>query len=304
MNNTKPIKATRRALAEPFISDASDARSVRNRPIGALIREVCELSDQQIDDIAAYQRKNGVRFGEAAVALRLASRQEVLEALSRQFEYTPGFAGRELSRELVAAADPFSDQAEAFRELRSRLLLEVMTPGAPRAFAVVSPDSGDGKTYTAANLAIAFSQLAERTLLVDGDIRTPRQHRLFEVPYATGLSSVLARRAQAADTVQAVPGLSNLYVMPAGPVPPNPLELLQRPGLDALMRELLEKYEHVVVDTPAATRGADPRVIAARAGAALVVARRGHSRMAALEKLLAALGRAQTPVAGVVMNEH
>jgi Mrp family chromosome partitioning ATPase len=92
--------------------------------------------------------------------------------------------------------------------------------------------------------------------------------------------------------------------MPAGPVPPNPLELLQRPGLDALVRELLEQYEHVVVDTPAATRGADPRVIAARCGAALVVARRGRSRMAALDALLAALGRGQTLIAGVVMNEH
>lgn len=298
------MKATPQAIHEDLGADAVDARAVRNRPIGRLIRDVCELTEQQIEQIAAYHRKSGMRFGEAAVALRLANRSDVLEALSRQFQYTPGFAGRDINRELVTAVDPFGDQAEAFRELRSRLMLEVLGDRPPCAIAVVSPDVGDGKTYLAANLAIAFSQLSERTLLIDGDVRTPRLHRLFDVEHAVGLSSALAGHADAAGAVQPVPDLPHLYVMPCGAVPPNPLELLQRPTLQKLMREMVQRYDHVVVDTPAAVRGADARVIAARSGATLVVARKGRSRMDALEGLLGALERGPAKIAGVLMNEH
>lgn len=274
------------------------------RPIGDLIRDACELDDQQIARIATYQRQRGMRFGEAAVALRLADRRDVVDALSQQFEYTSGFAGPERDSELVVAADPFSDQAEAFRELRSRLLLEVLREQPRCALAVLSPEVGDGKTYLAANLAVAFSQLSERTLLIDADIRTPRLHRLLHVGYCAGLSSVLTGVAGAGESIHPAPGLPNLYLMPAGAVPPNPLELLQRPALGALVREMLLRFQHIVVDTPAAVRGADPRAIAARSGAALIIARKDRSRMAALEALVGAVRRGPARIAGVVMNEH
>lgn len=292
------------ATSADYRADTEDAMQSSSRPIGSLMRDACELTDEQIDQIVAYQRASGMRFGEAAVALRLVERNDVLDALSRQFEYTSGFAGREVDEELIVAADPFSDQADAFRELRSRLLLEVLGERARCALAVVSPDVRDGKTYLAANLAVAFSQLGERTLLIDADIRTPRQHRLLGVEQGAGLSSALAGFAQASRAVRAVPGLPNLHLLPAGAVPPNPIELLQRPAFAALVQEMLQKFAHVVLDTPAASRGADPRVIAARCGAALVVARRGRSRMAPLEGLVAALSRGPARIAGVVMNEH
>jgi protein-tyrosine kinase len=284
--------------------DDGHAGDAQRRPIGALIRDARELSDAQIEKVLAYQRKRGLRFGEAAVALRLVDRQEVLEALSRQFDYAGGFAGREGDSELVVAADPFSDQADAFRELRSRLLLEACGEAPRAAIAVVSPEAGDGKTYLAANLAVAFSQLGERVLLMDADIRTPRQQRLLRVRPARGLTSVLAGHAQASAIAQPVPGVANLFVLQAGAVPPNPLELLQRPALGRVVHEMLQSFAHVIVDTPAAVRGADARVIAARCGVALAVARRGRSRMAPLEGLLAALSRGRVSVAGVVMNEH
>lgn len=284
--------------------DAADANAAPCRPIGELIQDARDLDDGQIQQIVAYQRERGVRFGEAAVALRLADRKDVVDALSEQFQYTTGFAGSDRDSELVMATDPFSDQADAFRELRSRLLLEVLDEQPRCGLAVVSPDVGDGKTYVAANLAVAFSQLGQRTLLIDADIRTPRQHRLLRVGYGAGLSGVLAGFAQPRAPVHPVRGLANLYLLRAGAVPPNPLELLQRPAFGELVREMLETFEHVVLDTPAAIRGADPRAIAARSGAALVVARKGHTRMASLEGLLAALARGRARIAGVVMNEH
>jgi protein-tyrosine kinase len=284
-------------------AEASGADATPRRPLGSFIRDVRDLDERQIDRILAYQRERGLRFGEAAVALRLADRSDVLEALSQQFQYTSGFAGREASEELVTAADPFGDQADAFRELRSRLILEVPEAAARRPLAVISADAGDGKTYLAANLAVAFSQLGERTLLIDADIRTPRQHRLFGVD-GSGLSSVLAGFAEANGAVRPVSGLAGLYVLPAGAVPPNPLELLQRRPFRRLMREMQQNFTHIIVDTPAAIRGADSRVIAAECGAALVVGRKGRSRMLPLEGLLASLARGCVSIAGVVMNEH
>lgn len=273
--------------------------------IGQLLRDICDLTDDNVEQIAAHQRKNGMRFGEAAVALRLAERNDVLEALYRQFQYTPSFARREASPELVAAGDRFGEQAEAFRELRSRLLLEVVRDGPRVALAIVSPDVGDGKSYLAANLAASFSQLGERTLLIDADVRTPRQHTLLGVQQnGAGLSSVLAGFADAAELVHEVPGLPHLYLAPAGPIPPNPVELLQRPRFGGLVRELLEEFDHVVVDTPAAARGPDSRIIAARCGAALIVARRDRSQMAPLEGLVGLLTRGPAQIAGMVMNEH
>jgi protein-tyrosine kinase len=292
------MKPVSQAIAAEHGLDAA-----RHRPIGSFIRDARELDERQVDRILAYQRERGLRFGEAAVALRLADQADVIEALSQQFHYTSGFAGREANAELVTAADPFSDQADAFRELRSRLLLEVPDEGARRATAIVSADSGDGKTYLAANLAVAFSQLGARTLLIDADIRTPRQHRLFGVDGA-GLSSVLAGFADAAEAVRPVPRLPSLYLLPSGAVPPNPLELLQRRPFGRLMSEMRQKFEHIIVDTPAAIRGADARVIAAQCGTALVVGRKGRSGMAPLAGLLEALSRARVGLAGVVMNEH
>jgi protein-tyrosine kinase len=287
--------------------EEASAPAPASRVIGELIRELRPLTDKQIEQTLAYQGKTGMRFGEAAVALRLVERNDVLEALSRQFQYqyTPGFAGRELSSELVTATDPFGEQADAFRELRSRLLVEVLDPGASRALAVLSPDVGDGKTYLAANLAVSLSQLGERTLLVDADIHTPRQHKLFGLERnGVGLSGVLAGLSHASALVHEVRGLPNLCLAPAGAVPPNALELLQRPVFGQVVRDLLDEFAHVVVDTPAGTRGADARVIAARCGAALVVARKGRSRMAPLEGLLGSLSRGPARIAGVVMNEH
>jgi protein-tyrosine kinase len=274
------------------------------RPIGELICEISALSEKQIDQTLAHQRKSGLRFGEAAVALRFVEPEDVLHALSRQFQYTPHLTVPEVSSELVAAADPFGEQADAFRELRSRLMVEVLD-GVPCALAVVSPDIGDGKSYLAANLAVSFSQLGESTLLIDADIHTPRQHRLLGVqPNRIGLTGVLAGFAAADGLVHKVPGLPHLHLAPAGAVPPNPLELLQRPVFANLVRGFVEQFDHVVVDSPAAVRGADSRVIAARSGAALVVARKGRSRMTPLEGLLDALSRGPGRIAGVVVNEH
>jgi len=279
-----------------------ESRVARRRPLGAYLRDAGKLSAEDVVRVAACQKERGLRFGETAVALKLLAQDDVRAALAAQFDYPFGVEGAD--RELVVAADPFGAQAERFRELRSRLLLEALPESAPSSLAVLSAHPGEGRTYIAANLAVAFGQLGHRTLLVDADLRGGRLERLLGADTATGLSHVLAGFADAADALQRVTPLGNLWFMPAGALPPNPVELLQRPAFETLLAAMTEKFDRVVLDTSAASRGPDCRVVAARCSASLIVARRNEARLAELERLVAALERGPSRIAGVVMNER
>lgn len=284
---------------------AKQQDEVLDTSIGQYLRQRRKLSPEQIDQVLRFQQRHGLRFGEAAIALGMVTGDDVLWALSQQFHYAYApEQEQQFDPELVAAADPFGDDAETFRDLRSRLMTEMSALDKfARAIAVLSADVGDGKTYFAANLAITFSQLGGKTLLVDADMRTPRLHRLFGLDDGPGLSSVLSGRCET-QVVQRVRGLPSLHLLPAGVLPPNPLELVQRPAFGLLMRELLTKFDHVIVDTPAASHGADARVIAGMCGAALLLGRRRATRMRSLQRLLQDVAKTGTCVTGVMVNEY
>ncbi len=280
----------------------SDVQDVST--LGDILQRTKGLSAEQVEMAVQYQRQHGVRFGEAAVALGLARPEDVIWALAQQFHYPYSPVGQaKLNEELVVANDPFCEDVEAFRDLRSQLIMGVLgDPDQRRALAITSSDSGDGKTFVAANLAVAFGQLPGRTLLVDGNLRQPRLHKLFGIEASTGLSSVLAGRADA-QVILPVAHLPNLYLMPAGVVAPNPAELLQRASLSLLMRELLTKFDHVLVDTPSHAVGADARVISVHCGASLVIGRKDRSRIPRMQALVKLLNKSNVKMAGVLMNE-
>lgn len=276
----------------------------QDRHIGDLIRDARNLSAEEVEKVLRYQRERGVRFGEAAVALGLASPEDVLNALAHQFHYPLASAERrDASPELVTLSQPFSVQAEAVRAVRSQIAMRWNKPDAPRqAMAIISPDSGDGKTYFAANLAVSLAQLGGRTLVVDADLRNPRQHEVFRVSNAVGLSTLLSGRAEH-QVIQAVDGVAGLFVLPCGPIPPNPLELVERPAFGLLMRELVAKFDHVVIDTAAASLGADACVVAAKCGAALVLTRKHGNKISALQDLVASLAGSSAQLLGAVVND-
>jgi capsular exopolysaccharide synthesis family protein len=149
---------------------------------------------------------------------------------------------------------------------------------------------------------VTLAQLGGRTLLVDADMRGPRVHEVFKLSNLAGLSGILSGRADKG-VIQQVPGVPSLFVLPVGTTPPNPLELVERPAFGLLIRELASKFDHVLVDTPAAVYGADAAVIAARCGTALIVARKNASRVAMLQDLVASFAGSQVKLAGVVVNE-
>lgn len=279
-------------------------KDIADRSIGSIIAETRNLTSEQVEKVLAHQKAHAIRFGEAAIALGYASTDDVLFALSQQFHYPYASEDRrKASPELVALNQPFGVQAESFRAIRSQIMMRLFNEGQARsALAVVSPDSGDGKTFLAANLAVTLAQLGGRTLLVDADLRGPRQHAVFGIGNDAGLSGILSGRAES-KVIQQVAGVPSLFVLPVGITPPNPLELVERPAFGLLVRELLAKFDHVVVDTPAAQYGSDSAVIAARCGAALVVARQGKSQVSGLQNLVADLAETPAIVAGVILNE-
>ncbi|MDZ7812097.1 MAG: polysaccharide biosynthesis tyrosine autokinase [Ideonella sp.] len=278
------------------------------RSIGDIIRDTRALSAAQVADILQHQRLHGLKFGEAAIKLGYASPDDVLHALAEQFNYAVADGAQTAAHpELVVLNQPFSQQAEAFRATRAQILMRTLgeegAPKAKRALAVLSPNSGDGKTFFAANLAVALAQLGGRTLVVDADMRGPRLHEVFGVDNHAGLSGLLSGR-RGDSVIKSVKGASNLFVLPVGIQPPNPLELIEGAAFGLLLHELLNKFDHVVVDTPAAEFGADGLVAAARCGVALIVARKNSVRVEDLKELVQALSASTAKVAGVVMNEY
>jgi len=309
------------------------------RTLGAILIDGGQLRPEDAERVLQYQKQQNLRFGEAALRLGLISEADIQFALSRQFAYaylrrTPGEM-RPLSDELVAAYQPFSTRVEQLRAIRSQLMLrwfdraeerQVLTVvGAERGeqlrairsqlmlrwfdraeerqvLTVVGAERGEGRSYLAANLAIVFSQLGERTLLVDADMREPRQHFMFHLENQIGFSTLLAGRSRE-EAIVRISDLAGLSVLPAGPTPPNPLELLNRLNFDEFMIQAKTAYDVIIVDTPAMTSGEDAAMIAVRTGAALAVARSGSTRVAAYTDLVQGLMDAGVAVVGSVLNE-
>jgi len=273
------------------------------RAIGAILMDAGRLSPADVDRILALQQGNGVRFGDIGQVLGLLSEDDLRYALSVQFDYPYLPGDSKLSRELVAAYQPASRAVEELRALRSQLMLRWFDAATDRkGLAIVSAGHHEGRSYLAANLAIVFSQLGERTLLIDADLRSPSQHRLFNLGQRAGLSDMLVGRA-GPDAVVNLEALRDLSVLPAGTIAPNPQELLGRPNFSTLLQSLSENFAVIIIDTPAASTYADAHTVAVRAGAALLVARQGSSSVPQLAQLTQGLRDFGVSVLGSVLND-
>jgi len=272
--------------------------------IGAILVDSGKLTLDAAERILRLQKEQGLLFGDAAIQLGLLSSQDIQFALARQYDYPYLLQGDEaVSTELVAAFQPFSPQVEALRALRSQLMLRWFTGERERrTLAVVSPARGEGRSYLAANLAVVFSQLGEHTLLIDADMRNPRQHTLFSLENRCGLSSILSGRGDLSD-IKRIPSFKDLSLLTAGPQPPNPQELLGRPPFAKLLADLAGEYDVVIIDTPATNDYADARTIAVRASGALMLARKKETRIDDLRQLVKQLTHSGVAVVGSVLNE-
>lgn len=296
------------ALGESSIVPATTggtAVEAGNRSIGAILIDAGLLKAQDAETVLRLQREKGLSFGEAAMQLGLIAQADVDFALSRQFQYSYLLRGESaVSDEVIAAYAPFSPQVEALRALRSQLMLRWFdTDPAHRALAIVSSESKEGRSFIAANLAVVFSQLGERTLLIDSDLRNPSQHRLFGIDNRSGLSALLAGRG-GQEAIHRISSLRDLSVLPAGALPPNPAELLARPLFRQLLQSLAKEYAVILLDTPPAGATSDAMTISLCAGSALIVVRKNAARAWKVRGFADGAAQSSTTLVGTVLNDY
>jgi len=273
---------------------------VKPSNIGDLLVKDGKITRAEAEKILQLQKQQGLRFGDAAKASALITEEDIQQVLSRQFDFSfVSNKNSRLSHELIAAYQPFSQQVEILRTIRSQLELRWFS-GDKKTLAIVSTTNAEGRSYLAANLAIVFSQLGERTLLIDGDLRQPRQHSLFNLGNGQGLSDFLVNRVDAS-VIKEIPELLNLSVLTAGTIPPNPLEIISR-GLGACLEKLIPNYDVILLDTPAVSQGSDVQLLARSAGGALLLARQHETRIADMDAMKSFLEKSGVVCVGAIIS--
>lgn len=264
------------------------------------------LTDDEARAVSEHQARTGLGFDEAAVALTLATTEDVV--LARQalqgslaLQLAPSAA---VSDEVIVLSDPTSPDAESLRLLRTQIIAQHVGAGR-RAFAVCGATDGSGATYIAANLAVALSQVGIKTLLVDANLRNPRIDAIFGIdPNGPGLSTYLSLEVNRPERVVYPNVLPNLSVVPAGPPVGRPQELLSgarfRTGVDILLRQ----HDVAIFDTPATNENSDALTVAGVLGYALVVGRRNHAFVKDVQTLSSQLAASRATVIGSVLNEY
>ncbi len=192
-----------------------------------------------------------------------------------------------------------SAEAEAFRAVRTALYFS--SAGEHKVLQITSPGTGEGKSLLAANLAVSMAQSGKRVLLIDADMRKPRVHKLFGVQAERGLSSVLRGEADPPEAVQEGP-VPGLWLLPCGPLPSNPSELLSAPRFEELLNLLRDQYDFVLVDTPPLLSVTDPGAVAPRVDGVLLTVRLARKGRPAAERAKEVLGTLGANIVGVVVN--
>lgn len=274
----------------------------RDVSIGKLLLDIGKIELEDAERIIRLQKTDDLRFGDAALKLGLINDADIQQVLSMQFDYPylqPDQGS--FSKSLIAAYHPFSLQVEALRAMRSQLILRWFNEGY-KSLAVISATADDGCSHFAANLAVVFSQLGERTLLIDANLRNPTQHKIFNLNERLGLSDILAGRA-GLEVLKKIEFFLDLTVLGAGTVPPNPHELLSRSNFIDFINQEAGNYDVIIVDTAPAAKTSDALAVAGRCGGGLLVSRVNKTRLSDLENIKDQLVANGVQIVGAVLND-
>jgi len=294
------------AEAEPNRSGRIDDGSGRDDdPLRDTLLQLGYLSDEQTARVNEHQQKRGLDFDQAALELGYITaddldraREQLINNLAQR-----NVTRRPVSDEVIVLTDPRGVRAEAVRLLRTQIIAQHIKAGR-RGLAFVAPVADSGCSNLIANLAVLLAQVGIKTLLVDANMRDPRQHQIFGLDAdAPGLSSYLSLAVARPERVVNANVLPSLAIITAGPPVPRPQELLStrrfRDGVNILLRE----YDIVLFDTPPANSSADALTIGAAAGYVLIVGRRDHTFFKDVNTLVDQLQTSRCPVIGSVLNE-
>ena len=203
---------------------------------------------------------------------------------------------------VVSLTEPTSPAAESYRSLRTSLQF-VRQEQQLRSLVVTSPGVGDGKTSTLANLGVVFAQAGERVVLVSCDLRRPRIGEFFELDEQAGLTSVLAGQRTLEEVILPVPGIDRLSLLPAGPVPPNPAELLNSASAQKIFARLRDDFDLVLIDSPPVLPVTDAAILSQHADATLMLAAAGQTRRGDLRRAVEKLDQVGATILGIVLNK-
>jgi capsular exopolysaccharide synthesis family protein len=295
-------------MDEPAAGGARDGRADGPRfdaPIRELLLRLGMLNPDQDQRVAAHADMRGLDYDQAALELGFLTTDDLDRAREQMIasQALVSVARRPVSDEVLVLSDPGSVRAESVRMLRTQLISQHLKNGR-RGLAVAATADGQGCSFVAANLAVAMAQVGFKILLIDANMRNPRQDQIFGLdPNAPGLSSFLSLQVSRPERVVNANVLPGLGVISAGPPTSRPQELLSgnrfRDGVNTLLRE----YDLVLFDTPAANTSADVLNVGAAAGYALIVGRTNHSYFKDIETLTSQLAAARCAVVGAVLNE-
>lgn len=203
--------------------------------------------------------------------------------------------------DLIPLRDPHSEIAESYRTLRTALLLS--TSGQPpQVILVTSAQPQEGKTSTALNLAVSLAQRGGDVLLLDGDLRMPRVAHAFRMDWSLGLSNILTGACVPEQAIFQSPEIPNLYVLPSGPTPPNPAELLGSESMARLLLALRSRFMHIVIDSPPILTVTDATLLSVLADGTVLVARGGVTTREALRHVANLLAKVNAKILGILLN--
>ena len=213
----------------------------------------------------------------------------------------PSKGGTDFRRRLITYEDPKSPISESYRSLRTNISY-ALADKKIKSLLVSSPQPGEGKSTTTANLAIAFAQLRKRTLLVDADLRKPVMHNVFDKERGPGLSEYLIGEVEDINTIIQPTKIENLFIVTAGGLPPNPSELLGSGRMSRLVDQLEHEWDMVLFDSPPIVAVTDASMISGEIDAVAMVVKAGQTDRAAVDRALDTIKNVQAPLVGVILN--
>ncbi|WP_409344178.1 CpsD/CapB family tyrosine-protein kinase [Paenibacillus sp. MBLB4367] len=204
------------------------------------------------------------------------------------------------SRPIITHSNPKSPISEAYRTLRTNIDFSSID-ASMRVMMLTSAGPGEGKSTTTTNLAVAYAQADKKVLVIDADMRKPTMHHTFLKTNRRGLSNVIAGQATA-DEVILETQVNNLFLMTAGPIPPNPSEMLSSKKMTAMLEELKETFDMIIIDTPPALAVTDAQIVATKCDGVLLVVDYGRVKREAAIKVKSNLEHVNAKLIGVVLN--
>ncbi|CAM3557266.1 CpsD/CapB family tyrosine-protein kinase [Marinicrinis lubricantis] len=201
---------------------------------------------------------------------------------------------------LIAEKNPNSPISEAYKVMRTNIDFSNVDDTVQTVM-ITSSKMREGKSTTTANLAVAYAQSGKKVLIMDADLRNPTQHRIFQCSNLYGLSTLLSKQNTLDDVIQTT-DVQSLDIIPAGPVPPNPSEMLSSKSMSELLEQLKEHYDVVLIDTPPVMPVSDAQIIAAQSDGVILVIDTGKVRKEMALKAKKSLEHVNARILGAVLN--